>query len=134
MGDIHQPITENQVQPILSQAEPLTKRHGRVQGRPKSGIAIGSGLAFRDRYVAAVCVAALFFSIPLLVGLPIPWQIFGPMVLIGLGVVVPVKAFHPCTATAVGQTSRLSCGVLSGIEGAAQHLTVNRHHLAAAPS
>ncbi|MCU0502087.1 MAG: hypothetical protein MUC51_10035 [Anaerolineae bacterium] len=58
------------------------------------GIAIGAGLAFRGRYVAAVCVAALFFSIPLLVGLPIPWQIFGPMVLIGLGVVVLVKAFY----------------------------------------
>jgi hypothetical protein len=58
------------------------------------GVAIGSGLAFRGRYVAAVCVAALFFSIPLLAGLPIPWQIFGPMVLIGLGVVVLAKAFY----------------------------------------
>jgi hypothetical protein len=58
------------------------------------GIAIGSGLAFRGRYIAAACVAVLFFSIPFLVGLPIRWEIFGPMALIGLGVVVLVKAFY----------------------------------------
>ena len=57
------------------------------------GIAIGSGLAFRGRYAAAVVAAVVFFSIPLLVGLPIPWQIFGPMILIGLGVIALAKAF-----------------------------------------
>ena len=61
--------------------------HGRVRHRHRGRF------RFRGRYVVAVCVAALFFSIPFLVGLPVPWEIFGPMVFIGLGVVVLVKAF-----------------------------------------
>ena len=57
------------------------------------GIAIGAGLVFRGRYLAGVVMAAIFFSIPLLTKTDIPWNIFGPMILIGIGVVVLVKAF-----------------------------------------
>ena len=57
------------------------------------GIAIGSGLVFRGRYLQGLVVAAIFFAIPLLTATEIPWGIFGPMVLIGVGAVVLVKAF-----------------------------------------
>ena len=57
------------------------------------GIAIGAGLVFRGRYLAGLVMAAIFFSIPLLTQTDIPWNIFAPMILIGLGVVVLVKAF-----------------------------------------
>lgn len=57
------------------------------------GIAIGSGLVFRGRYLAGAVIAAVFFAIPFLTEADIPWQIFGPMVLIGAGLVVLVKAF-----------------------------------------
>ena len=57
------------------------------------GIAIGSGLVFRGRYLAAAVIAAIFFTIPLLTEADIPWQIFGPMVLIGAGLVVLAKTF-----------------------------------------
>jgi len=58
------------------------------------GIAIGSGLVFRGRYLAGAVLAAIFFAIPLLVEADIPWGIFGPMVLLGIGAVVLVKAFY----------------------------------------
>ena len=57
------------------------------------GIAIGAGLVFRGRYLAGVVMAAIFFAIPLLTQTDIPWNIFGPMILIGIGVVALVKAF-----------------------------------------
>ena len=57
------------------------------------GIAIGAGLVFRGRYLAGLVAAAIFFAIPLLTATEIPWAIFGPMVLIGIGVVALVKAF-----------------------------------------
>ena len=57
------------------------------------GIAIGAGLVFRGRYLAGAVMAAIFFAIPLLVEADIPWHIFGPMVLIGVGLVVLAKAF-----------------------------------------
>ena len=57
------------------------------------GIAIGAGLVFRGRYLAGLVTAAIFFTIPLLTEAPIRWQIFGPMVLIGIGAVVLIKAF-----------------------------------------
>lgn len=55
------------------------------------GIAIGSGLVFRGRYLAGAVIAAIFFAIPLLTEADIPWQIFGPMVLIGAGLVILAK-------------------------------------------
>ena len=57
------------------------------------GIAIGAGLVFRGRYLAGLVMAAIFFAIPLLTATNIPWNIFGPMVLIGVGAVVLIKAF-----------------------------------------
>lgn len=57
------------------------------------GIAIGAGLVFRGRYLQGLVIAAIFFAIPFLVDSDIPWEIFGPMVLIGVGVVALVKAF-----------------------------------------
>ena len=58
------------------------------------GIAIGAGLVFRGRYLAGLIAAAVFFAIPLLVETAMPWGIFGPMVLIGGGAVVLIKAFY----------------------------------------
>jgi hypothetical protein len=57
------------------------------------GIAIGSGLVFRGRYVPALVVMVIFFGIPLLVEAQIPWSLFGPMVLIGVGVIILAKTF-----------------------------------------
>lgn len=57
------------------------------------GIAIGAGLVFRNRYLEGAVVAAIFFAIPLLTEADIPWHIFGPMVLIGVGLVALAKAF-----------------------------------------
>jgi hypothetical protein len=57
------------------------------------GIAIGAGLVFRGRYLQGLIVAAIFFAIPWLVTRDIPWGIYGPMILIGAGLVVLVKAF-----------------------------------------
>ena len=56
------------------------------------GIAIGAGLVFRGA-TWRVVMAAIFFTIPLLTQTDIPWNIFAPMILIGLGMVVLVKAF-----------------------------------------
>jgi len=58
------------------------------------GIAIGAGLVFRNRYLEGAVVAAIFFAIPFLSQTDIPWNIFGPMVLIGIGLVVMIKAFY----------------------------------------
>jgi hypothetical protein len=58
------------------------------------GIAIGSGLVFRGRYVPAIVMMAIFFGIPILTEAQIPWDLFAPMVLIGVGVIVIVKAFY----------------------------------------
>jgi hypothetical protein len=58
------------------------------------GIAIGAGLVFRGRYLEGAVMAAIFFAIPLLVESDIPWELFGPMVLIGIGAVILIKAFY----------------------------------------
>lgn len=58
------------------------------------GIAIGAGLVFRGRYLQGAIMAAIFFAIPFLVEADIPWEIFGPMVLIGVGAIVLIKAFY----------------------------------------
>jgi hypothetical protein len=58
------------------------------------GIAIASGLAFRGKIKEAVIMAVIFFGIPILISANIPWQIFGPMVLIGVGIIVLVKALY----------------------------------------
>lgn len=62
------------------------------------GISIGAGLVFRGRYREGIVTAAILFSIPLvtsfLTNTDIPWDIFVPMMLIGAGVVVLIKAFY----------------------------------------
>lgn len=58
------------------------------------GIAAGSGLVFRGRYIPAIVVMAIFFGIPILTEAQMPWDIFAPMVLIGVGVIVIAKAFY----------------------------------------
>lgn len=68
------------------------------------GIAIGSGLVFRGRYRPAIVAMAVFFGIPLLTEARIPWHIFAPMVLVGVGLIVIAKAFYlkgstPATTT-----------------------------------
>lgn len=55
------------------------------------GIAIGSGLVFRGRYRAAIVIMAIFFGIPILTEAQIPWSLFAPMVLIGIGVIILAK-------------------------------------------
>ena len=65
------------------------------------GIAIGSGLVFRGRYVPALVVMVIFFGIPILTEARIPWSLFAPMVLIGVGVIILTKTFllrEPSTA------------------------------------
>jgi hypothetical protein len=58
------------------------------------GIAIGSGLVFRGRYVPAIVMMAIFFGIPILTEAQIQRDLFAPMVLIGVGVIIIVKAFY----------------------------------------
>jgi hypothetical protein len=58
------------------------------------GIAAGSGLVFRGRYTPGIVVMAIFFGIPILTEAQIPWDLFAPMVLIGVGVIVVAKAFY----------------------------------------
>jgi hypothetical protein len=55
------------------------------------GIAVASGLVFRNRYREAVVVAIIFFGIPLLVASGLRWDLYAPIVLIGLGIVVLAK-------------------------------------------
>jgi hypothetical protein len=65
------------------------------------GIAIGSGLVFRGRYVPALVIMVIFFGIPILTEAQIPWSLFAPMVLIGVGVIILTKTFllrEPSTA------------------------------------
>ena len=57
------------------------------------GIAAGSGLVFSGRYRAAIVVMVIFFGIPLVAEARIPWNLFAPMVLIGIGVIIIAKAF-----------------------------------------
>jgi hypothetical protein len=57
------------------------------------GVAIGSGLAFRAKYTQALVVMVIFFGIPLLTEAKIPWNLFAPFVLIGIGVLILAKAF-----------------------------------------
>jgi hypothetical protein len=57
------------------------------------GIAVGSGLIFRGKYVPGLVAMAAFFSIPLLTEAQIPWSLFAPMVLIGVGAIILARAF-----------------------------------------
>ncbi len=58
------------------------------------GIAAVGSLVFRGKYAEAVGPALIFFGIPLIVESNVPWDLFWPMILIGLGVIVLVKNFY----------------------------------------
>ncbi len=58
------------------------------------GVAAVSSLVFRGKYTEAIAPALIFFGIPLLVTANMPWHLFGPMVLIGVGLIVLVKNFY----------------------------------------
>jgi hypothetical protein len=55
------------------------------------GLAIGAERAFRGNYLQALMVTAVCFAIGLLSAADIPWNIFGPFILISLGAVVLVQ-------------------------------------------
>lgn len=55
------------------------------------GIAAVSDLVLRGRYSEAIVPALIFFGIPLLVVANIGWHIYGPVLLITLGLVVLAK-------------------------------------------
>ena len=61
------------------------------------GLSSGAGLIFRGKTAQGVGTLALLWSIPIGVWIiqqaEIPWLLVGPMVLIGVGVIVLVKAF-----------------------------------------
>ena len=58
-----------------------------------AGLAIGAGRAFQGKYVQALTALAVCFAIGLLSAADIPWNIFGPFILISLGAVVLVQGF-----------------------------------------
>ena len=61
------------------------------------GLSAGAGLVFRGKIWSGIGTMAFFFAIPIIVWIieetAIPWSIVGPLVLVGLGVIVLVKAF-----------------------------------------
>lgn len=58
------------------------------------GLSVGAGLVFRGRYVPAAIVLIIFLGIPVIIEMDaLPWDVFAPMVLIGLGIIVLAKAF-----------------------------------------
>ena len=61
------------------------------------GLAAGAELIFRGLVWRGVGTLAFFSAIPIVVWLieetQIPWAIVGPLILIGIGVIIVVKAF-----------------------------------------
>ena len=61
------------------------------------GLSSGAGLIFRGKTAQGVGTLALLWSIPIAIWIiqkaEIPWSLVGPMILIGVGVIVLVKAF-----------------------------------------
>jgi hypothetical protein len=57
------------------------------------GIAIGTGLISEGKLLPGLVAAAIFFGIPFLTELRVPWQTLGPMILIGLGVIALGRSF-----------------------------------------
>jgi hypothetical protein len=62
------------------------------------GLAGGAELVFRGKVLRGIGTLAFFCAIPLVVwivqAVSIPWAIVGPMILIGIGVIILVKAFY----------------------------------------
>lgn len=63
------------------------------------GLAAGAERAFRGNYAQAVAVFAFFAAIALIAAANIPWNIFGPFILISLGAVVLVQGILSRTAS-----------------------------------
>jgi hypothetical protein len=57
------------------------------------GIAIGLGLISEGKVLPGLGAAAIFFGIPILTQFNIRWETFGPMILIGLGVIGLARSF-----------------------------------------
>ncbi|MFC2053884.1 hypothetical protein ACFLV7_06235 [Chloroflexota bacterium] len=61
------------------------------------GLSSGAGLIFRGKIWQGVLSLAFFCSIPIGVWIiqetEVPWTLVGPLILIGIGVIVLVKAF-----------------------------------------
>lgn len=62
------------------------------------GLSAGAELVFRGKTVRGLGTLAFFCAIPIVVWIiqanEIPWSLVGPMVLIGLGIIVLVKTFY----------------------------------------
>jgi hypothetical protein len=52
------------------------------------GLAIGAERVFHGNYMQALTAAAVCFAIGLLSAADIPWNVFGPFILVALGAVV----------------------------------------------
>jgi len=61
------------------------------------GLSSGAGLIFRGKTAKGIGTLVLLWSIPIGIWIiqeaEIPWSLVGPMILIGVGVIVLVKAF-----------------------------------------
>ena len=61
------------------------------------GLSSGAGLIFRGKTAKGIGTLALLWSIPIGIWIiqetEIPWTVVGPMILIGVGIIVLVKAF-----------------------------------------
>jgi hypothetical protein len=61
------------------------------------GLSTGAGLIFRGKTAQGIGTLALLWSIPIGIWIiqetEIPWFMVGPMILVGVGVIVLVKAF-----------------------------------------
>ena len=62
------------------------------------GLSASAELVFRGKTVRGIGTLALFCAIPIVVWIiqeaAIPWSLVGPMILVGIGVIVLVKAFY----------------------------------------
>ncbi len=57
------------------------------------GLAVSAGLILRGKYFPALLTFALFAAFPLLVTADIPWEVFGPFIVIAMGASIIVKSF-----------------------------------------
>ena len=61
------------------------------------GLSSGAGLIFRGKTAQGIGTLALLWSIPIGIWIiqkaEIPWTVVGPMILVGVGIIVLVKAF-----------------------------------------
>ncbi len=62
------------------------------------GLSAGAELVFRGKTLRGIGTLVLFCAIPIAIWIiqeaEIPWSLVGPLVLIGIGVIVLVKAFY----------------------------------------